>query len=366
MKVSLRGKWWLILVIFTFFIYIFITARPIPEETIISPRWISSLETNQPVYLGDFSPGLAGSLMPFVLGDYFGYFGDDGRLFSSSLSDGYAAVSENYWAVYDAVPDSIQVMNPDNRRLFTIDDPQGYPYFSGSQIYIIGNEQNSVSAIGSRGEVLWTFDFPSIITCIDAAEGYFLAGTADGIVILLDEDGRQVFTPFEPGGSRLSIIQGVAISSDASRMAVISGIDQQRFLLLERTGDNFRVIYHEFLELGFRRPVHISFIDNDTKVVFERERGIGIYDIVLRTSSFVPLRGNVIAFDDSGTDRLLFIITHNDRTGGQGKRLTAVRYPGSIIMDIAFRSENVFLKRTAGRLYLGGDHSIASFEITGR
>jgi hypothetical protein len=187
-----------------------------------------------------------------------------------------------------------------------------------------------------------------------------LAGTLDGAVELLDSLGNLAFTPFEPGGSRLSAILGCAISGDASRLAIISGIDNQRFLLLEHFGDAYKVIYHEFLGVGFRRPVHISFIDKDGKVAFEREGGLGIYDIGSRTSTSLSLDGEITAMDNSGGDRFLYVITTQ---GPKAKRFIAVRFPGAIVINAPFKSESAFFARRGRNLYIGGDLIMASLEL---
>jgi hypothetical protein len=150
-------------------------------------------------------------------------------------------------------------------------------------------------------------------------------------MILLNSQGVPVFPPFEPLGSRLSVILGCAISQDASRLALISGIDNQRFLLLERTGDTFRVIHHEFMNSGFRRPVHINFVNDDAKVIFEREGGLGIYAINSRTSININLEGEVVSLDSSGDGRFLFVVTSQ---GQNDKRLITIRFPGIVVNDL--------------------------------
>lgn len=375
-----KKKWWSILGIFAFIIYIFITARPVSEETVLKPRWIISLESNYPVSLGDFTGSEAGgkNFLPFRLGDRYGYVGDDGKFVINKTGKGYISLSEENWTEYEAYPSSIRVMNPLNEPVLDIEKPGGYPLFLDNRIFIVGSEQNSLAALGPKGEELWTYDFPAPITCIDAAGGYVLTGTLDGTVILLNSLGVPVITPFEPGGSRLSVILGCSISRDASRLAIVSGIDNQRFLLLEQAGgeprsirdtqrgqegippDTYKVVYHEFLTSGFRRPVYISFVDNDEKVAFQREGGLGIYDIKTRASINLPLEGDISILDNSGGDRFLFLITSQ---GPGQKRFISVRYPGTIVLDVPFKSDTAFFARRGSRLYLGGDSTIASFEL---
>jgi hypothetical protein len=356
-------RWWLILGLPVFIIYIFLTPRPIPEETILTPRWITSLELNYPINLNNFSAQRAGELLPFILGDRFGYVGDDGIFAINQIRSAYISISEKNWAEYGSLPSSIQVMNPHNQPVLVISDPKGYPLFLDNRLFIIGSEQNSITALGPAAEALWSFDFPAPITCIDAANGYVLAGTLDGMMILLNSRGVPVFVPFEPGGSRLPVILGCAISRDASRLALIAGIDNQRFLLLERAANTYRVVYHEFLTSGFRRPVHINFVDNDTRVVFEREGGLGIFATNSRASTSISLDGEIVSVDSSKDGDFLFLITSQ---GAKEKRLVTIRFPGLVISEVPFNSENTFLARRGDMLYLAGDQTMASFELERR
>ena len=371
-------KWWYFFVFAFFIIYIFAAARPVPKETVIVPRWITSVEMNYPVRLEGFSgENEEPRLLPFILGNRFGYVGDDGRFAITQTRNAYFSMSEKHWAEFEAYPSYVRVMNPQNETVFVIEDIDGFPLFLDGRVYIMGSEQNSITALGPAGEKLWTHVFPAKITDFDAAAGFVLAGTLDGAVVLLNPSGNLVFPPFEPGGSRLLAIYGCAISRDASRIAIISGIDSQRFLLLERSGDTHRVIHHEFLGEGFRRRVHVSFVNNDRKVVFEREGGLGIFDISSRRTVNINLEGEIVALDNYGGGDFLFVITSH---GPGQKRLITIRYPegnfrtlgprrrapGIIVNEAPFSSDAAFFARRGNRLFLGGDSTMISFEMEKR
>jgi len=342
-----------------FIAYFFIAARPVQEETVLAPRWLTSLEPDYLITLGEFSAN-SGQILPFRLGSRFGFIGDDGHFIINEVAEGNVSISENLWALYMGNPPYARIMNPRNELVLEIENPQGYPLFLDDRVFIVGSDQSSLTSVSFDGEELWRHDFRSPITSIAAAGGRVLAGTLDGAIELLDFHGRALFPPFEPGGSRLPIILGTAISGDATRLALISGIDNQRFLLLEQAGDTFRVVYHAFIGVGFRRPVHISFADNDRKVIFEREGGLGIFDIASRVSIKLPLEGEIVTLDNYGGYPYLFVITSVE--AGQ-KRFIAIRYPGVIIKDAPFESYAAFLARRDRMIFLGGDETIVSFEI---
>jgi hypothetical protein len=365
-----KKKYWIITGLLFFILYFFAAARPIPRETILSNRWLSSLDSDYPVYTGaaapeSETPAGPAPLIPFRLGDRFGYVDSRGFFFLNQIKSAHVSLAEQYWAEYGAEPERIDVFNPRGGLVTVIEKSRSYPLFLDNRIFLVGNEQNSLSALDDSGNILWTYDFAAPLTCVDAAGGIVLTGSLDGVVEVLDDQGKPLFS-FEPGGSRLSVILGCAVSRDGSRLGIISGIDDQRFLLLERFGGaagEYKVVYHEFLEDGFRRGVSLFFIEQDSHIVFERQGGLGIYKISARRSSKIPLAGEITAIDHLGGEGLLFVMS-SPRQGL--KKLTALRLTGRIIMEAPFTSETAFLSRSGSRIYTGGGTTLASFELEKR
>jgi hypothetical protein len=364
-KAKKKRKLLVCLALFT--VYIFAAARPVPQETILVPRWFSSLESGYPVAFSgevpDSLPASAAEPIPFRLEKRFGYVNQDGRFSINQVLSGELSLSRDYWAEYEAIPESIDVRDPRGETALKIEKGRGHPLFLDNRIFLVGDEQTSLSALDERGEILWTYDFAAPLTCIDAAAGMVLTGSLDGAVEVLDASGRRVFLD-RPAGSRISVILGCSLSRDGNMMGIISGVDDQRFLLLERFGTGeYRVSYHEFLEDGFRRPVHISFIDRDNRIAFERQGGLGIYELNTRISRKIPLEGEIVALDGVGNDGLFFMISAR---GGLEKRLVGIDLPGTVIMEAPFKSRGVFLERRGSLLYLGGGSTLASFKLEKR
>jgi hypothetical protein len=203
-----------------------------------------------------------------------------------------------------------------------------------------------------------------------------LTGSLDGIIEILDSTGNRIYY-FEPGGSRYAVILGCAISRNGSRIGIVSGIDKQRFILLERFANTneYRVVYHEFLETGFRRPVHILFIDEDRRIVFEREGGLGCYSIRSRRAISIPLDGEIAVIEKSGVHGLLFLIISRSM---QRKELIGIKIPqdnmfsgsgdmrNTIFIKAPFRSDDVFLGRTDSMFVAGGGKVLISFVLEER
>jgi len=367
-----RKKIWLAAGIALFIVYFFCAARPIPLETVLVPRWLNSLDYGQPIPLGD-SPAqegdaeqqVEGGLIPFELGSRFGYFDRDGNFSINQAKRANVALSPDRWAEYDAEPERITINGTDGEAVAVIENPRGYPFFLDGRIFLINSEQNAICELDDSGAVVWAYEFASPLTCVDAAAGLVLAGSLDGVVGVLDNKGRQVFS-FEPGGSRYSIILGCAMSRDGSKLALISGIDQQRFLLLERFGasaSDYKVVYHEFLDGDFRRPVYVSFVEDDRWIVFERAGGLGMFEMGSWQSGKVELNGEISAIDYSGGQDLVFAVV--SRSPGL-KELVGIRFSGRLVLEAPFKSEEVFLGRSDSRLFVGGKQALVSFDLEKR
>ena len=375
-----------VIILIIFVVYFLVAARPVPKEIVLVPKWISSLPTvtlsDNAVIEGEESGivpvNVSGQLLPFTLGSSFGYIDSSGQFAINRLKKDDIYLSRNMWTEYGPEPANIAINNLLENSVINIENARGYPILLDNRVFILGSEQNSLSEIDKSGNVKWTYEFGAPLTSIDANAGLVLTGSLDGIVEVFDSEGRRIFY-FEPGGSKYSVILGCAISRNGSRIGIICGIDKQRFLLFERfgsTGGEYRIVYHEFLETGFRRPVRILFVDEDQRIVFERENGIGCYSIKSRRGMYIPLDGEIAAIDESGEKGFFFLVT----SAAQGKNLVGIKFPpdrlfglsgtaakDTVFMKAPFKSDDVFLGRqssgSGSMLVTGGGTTLISFSL---
>jgi len=361
-----------------------IAARPVPREMILASGWISSVEADslQDLTSRESSDGL----LPFILGSNYGYIDSSGQFAINRIKTNDIYLSRNMWTEYEAEPVNITINNIYSGDKIQIQNAGGYPLLLDNRIFILGSDQNSLTEIGGGGQILWSYDFGAPLTCIDAASGYVVAGSLDGIMEVFNSNGERIFY-FTPDGSRYSIIIGCAISRDGSRIGVICGIDRQRFLLFERLGNegDYRVIYHEFMEESFRRPARVLFIDGDQSIVYERTGGLGCYNLKSRRAVNIPLEGEITAMDESGDQGILFLITTSANQAASsgysaylqtGKNLVGIKFSPDrffglfktspqdmVFMKAPFKSGDVFLGRTGSTLVAGGGSALVSFNL---
>ncbi|MCL1815104.1 MAG: WD40 repeat domain-containing protein [Treponema sp.] len=358
-----------ILAVFAFVAYTILAAQPIPPETTLSNNWIKTLDSSFDEFTEQRSGSSGGDgsfLIPFMLGNRFGYVDPGGRLLLNRKREKTISFSPEYWAEFDPAPRELLINDPRTGTEITLENSGGYPVFMDGRIFLVSKDQTSLTELNRKGEVLWRYDYEAILTCIDAAGGYVLTGTVDGMIDLLDGEGTPLFPSFAPGASRIPVILGCRISSDGSKLAVISGIDKQRFLFLEQYGNNdYRVTHHEFLKgEGFRREVQMAFIGNDTRVVFEQEEGLGIYDVRSRSTNTLPLSGHLEILDEEGKEDLFFYISSG--SGREEKRFVALKLPEKELLNVPFKSGVSFLTRRGKDLYIGGGTTLASFSVNRR
>ena len=348
-----------------FLLYAFAAAIPVPEEDVLVKGWLRSFE-------GAYTEtSYTPPLYPFETGGAvtgrFGYFDSGGTFTVNRLKNKHLSMSEQGFIEYDAIPRDIEINDNRGEPVLALKNIRGYPFFLNQKIYVVSFEQNAVSCFSEEGDELWSYSFTAPLTCIAGAAGYLLAGSLNGAIELLDADGGRVFF-FETGGSRIPCVYGAAVSGDASLFAVISGVDNQRFLLFEQYAGSYRVSYHEFTGMGKRRPVRIDFVDNGARVVYERDEGLGIYEIKTRTSRSIPLDGEITSIDNDGSGNTLFLIVTQEEqvlTGAQ-HHLIAINYPDVLVMKAPFKSEGAFLRRDGGMLFAGTDSSLVSFMMDKR
>jgi hypothetical protein len=355
---KLKAKYYVILWFAALIIFALVSAEPIPQEDIFTLQWIASLESSYPHSASYFAGVKAEKLIPVETENRFAYVDTEGAFSVIQTKQVNVSLSEDRWTSYKNVPGDVDIFSPLNEKILTLKNISGYPFFLNKRMFIVSYEQNTITELGDDGSIIWSYDFASPLTCVDASDSYFAAGLIDGSINLIDKTGKCIFY-FEPGGSRIPVVTGIAISKDGNKIAAISGIDNQRFLLLEYVQDSYRVAYHEFLEKGFRENVPVYFMNNEKYIVFNRESSLGVYDIEKRKSSKIYLDGKLLFFKD-GKDNMLFVITEKNETN---KLLYVINYPDNIILNAPFAADTSFIDYNKDILIIGGNSIFAAFKI---
>jgi hypothetical protein len=272
------------------------------------------------------------------------------------------SISEDKWAIYSAAPDSVDVFSPSGERVFTLEKLGGYPFFMSKRNFVINSGQYSVREYGPDGDLLWNYDFSAPITCVNASNDLFAVGLLSGVFEVLDKHGSKLYS-FEPGGSRLPVILGCAVSATGERAALLCGIDKLRFILLERFSGSYRVVYHEFLNDDFRRPCLTGFLDDGRHVFFERDNGLSILNAETRQVKNFPLEGRLLSVSGDSSEGRVFVMCE---TPAGRKKLAGISLDDYVLFKTTWASRGSFLKRQGDELYIGSDKAVAAFAIDTR
>ena len=253
-----------VLIVF-FILYFFLFPFTVKEEFVLVPEKGTTLVNAAPGQ-GDISGN-----WPFASFGRMGYYDREKREFSLLDGRGRSRISDNFY-----IEDQGDVLNLVSRsgELSTEIDTSLVPAFFGEHIFLTGCSQGYLREIDGDGRILWEYYMPSVITCLDNKNGITAAGLLNGDIVLLDGGGELVDT-LSPGGSRVDIIYGISLSRTGDRLAVVSGLDPQRFILIEKKENGYRPVYHENLTQSFRRPLSLVF-DDSSHLIIEGERK-GLY-----------------------------------------------------------------------------------------
>ncbi|MFQ3546739.1 MAG: hypothetical protein SNJ56_00210 [Termitinemataceae bacterium] len=344
-------------------VYLVIAARPIPREVSFETRWLMDISKEQEILdVLDSNQ----HVIPFLLNPRFGYVTPQGNLILlRTLQNGQKlSMNESWWSVFSAVPDNLRLTSTKNIpgiSALQIQNPAGYPIFFDSQAFIIGKYQDSIQAVSSSGNTTWQFDTAAPITCLDYKAGHLVIGTLNGMISILNEEGKEIFS-YQTGGSRIPVVYGVALSSDAKKVALVSGIDKQRFIVLEKSGASYKVLYHRFLSSNFRRPVLIRFLKKDTYITFEGNTELLSFNLPRKQLYSIPLSQPLLGISDLTNDMLLIVIT-----GENGRNnLHILELPDRILVSSSFSAQQPFTTSHQDLFVLGSNELLLGIKINNK
>jgi len=338
-----------IVLVISILVYTLLFPRPVKRQLLVTPRWSLSLRT-APVEPEE------GTVLGFRLGDLLGYVTPAGRLVHLEPVLYNAAITDTDYVNYSSVSQNIVFQDFRGHFLRAV-KATGYPLLTAGRTFVFGPDGATLSEWDQSGAQLWQNRFTSILTSVDANDSQLIAGFVDGTVRILDRNGEDVYS-VHPEGSRLSVIAGAAISADGSYAAVISGLDPQRLLLYARDDTGYVPYVNQELGSDFRRPVIVTFVDDDRYVVYENKAGVGATNVVSGHTGGVSLEGSLreIVVQDGITGTISSI-------GNGTLAFNALLLPGIPLFSIRFPGSNTFLRSNADRFLLGVDDTVLSFSL---
>jgi hypothetical protein len=274
-------------------------------------------------------------LVPFLLMPYRGYLNKNFEPVLVLNTPKRSSFSKDYYTLYDETDAPTEVRTSTNIVVSSINDT-GVPFIFDKNLYFISNPEGLVNVYAASGSLLWSFDAGSPVHAIDTQGGITLLGLLNGSILFIGPDGI-LQTEYRPGGSKYEVIYGVALSSDASYAAIISGLEPQRFILFKKGVVGYTPVYHTELSGSFTSTVHLNFSPGRQYVSYEEKNLFNIYDIASGQRNTVPYNGKLRSINSTTFDNFESILSND----GENWFLKIFSFNGrNIILNNKFTAQN--------------------------
>lgn len=282
MKRSIPG---LFLIFIMYLLFFPVQLRP---EFFLRPAWTVDL-THASVYEGGLPEGTG--VLPYDTAGFFGYVSTDGRLLlREERLFGVAMDSERYVS-FQSVPSELVVRDPRNSVTKSIEFG-GYPFLLDGRLFLISTNRAGIAELVDGETPGWKREYASVITDLDSRKGVLALGLLDSRVQIVDASGA-VTLELNMKGSRINAVYGCALSEDASRVAVIHGIDRQYVSILNILGGAAEITDYP-LRQEFRTTRYLRFFGSDRFLVIERDNGLNMLDLDNNAEYYIPAKGSLV------------------------------------------------------------------------
>ena len=350
MKIQ-KGKSLLLIAAIIFIVlYIIFAARPLAKEYNFTPVW--KLDTTAKTEAQEGATGI-----PFKLNQTVGYFSEDGKLLLAQPFPAKAAISDDYYSLYNTSGNSIPLYDKSG-KLHTTIKSSGFPFFDNGNIFIFLAGGASFAKYNAEGKCLWLYEGVFPITAFNSTQDYTAVGFADGKIKLFDNESGNTIMTYEPAGSNYPIILGIAVSKDGQYIASVSGQEEQRFVIAKNENSKSKIIYHEFLDSELTRRTQVYFTADGNRVLFDCGEKVGIYDFITNKPYSIKINKQIISVEES--ENLIFLLgkNNNDYT------VYIVEKTNILEGAFSFTAYNAFIKTFNEALYIGKDSTISKISLS--
>lgn len=345
--------------------YLLVFSSPLKKEPVLKPIWVQSLA--KPTKIASTS---STNTIAFRMGNVFGYVTPDGAIKYLNTAQFNVAMDDHRFINFSSVSENLVEKDTAGRITGTISS-RGYPIFMGGRFFIISTDRTALSELDRQGATVWTRDFGSVVTSMDVNSSSVVIGLLNGSVSVLDKSGQAAFR-YSPSGSKLSIIYGCAISANGEYIAVVSGLDPQRFILLARdTKGQYRPRRVVDLPTDMRHQVMVHFFGTPPDVYVETPGAIRYFSVGNDVSGKIAIPGAVAAMASADS-----VISALSRAGGgevgtsssvssaTRAELTVFAAPGRVLARSAFNGNRLFATSSGAAIYLGVDNRLVRIDYT--
>jgi len=335
--------------------YFLVAAVPLGKQLVLVPIWARDLRTAPPDPGASPEPGR--SVHSYRMGGGFGYFDSGGTLLFSSRAAYGVALSDEAFAAYDRLSAGFSIRAVSGREQGS-SSLAGYPFFAAGRRFVLAPDQCAVAELAPDGSTIWERRFGSVITAFGASPSLAVFGLMEGRLFGIDPRGEERLS-FEPGGSRIAGVYGLAVSPDGEAVAALCGLDKQRLVVMEKRSSDYRVAHHRWLETDYRRPVTMGFSGDGQLLVYESEGGAAVFD---RGSGKEYLVDVDLAGEPAALIQGSRILAFLSGAGG-AMRLVCASPEDKRLVDLPLRASAAFLDTEGRSFFLGLDEGLIRLDL---
>lgn len=333
------------------FLYIIFGFKPLQSELHLTPEWTEDIYHLQEKTENDI-------LLAYKLRQNIGYFTPEGKIVTKITFPFKSSISDDFYSVYGADSSSVNFYSPEGESVFSV-NKSGFPFIDKDRIFLMLPGGTSFAAINPDGSTKWQYEYYSPITSFSSSKNGTVAGYLDGTIISFTNEGK-IDQKFSPGGSNLEIILGAGISSEGNLIACISGQNQQRFVVAEKSEGHSRVIYHEYINKDCPYQSLVQFSKDDKVIFFDTEDFLGILDLKKLKTAHIPLEGRVIQIEESETENLIFVLSKKDNC----YTVTVIEPFANPVAQFSYNAECSFIRVYENALFIGKNSKISRLTVS--
>jgi len=348
----MKKKIYSVLFIIILLAYFFLFPGTISKETLFVPLWETDVSERTNLTL---LPGKG--VYPYKMGNLFGYLDENGQPVLTGRSSYDVTLSSSSYINYSNVQESLILRSTGGEILANL-QTRAYPVFIKERLFLLGQDRTEVSEISREGELLWKRSFSSLISSMDSNPQHTLLGLLNGRFVLLDREGRELFS-YEPGGSRLSAIYSCALSPDSTYLAAVSGIDPQRLVVLERRNEVYRAVVVFNLEQSRRRNQFLAFSQDGNFLFYEGLDRIRYFEIKGRGKGELEYQGILTGYHLPGYGEVSGISFQKEDSVG----FSFFSASGGLLFTKTIPGVNPYLYAKGDLMILGADTSLLGIKV---
>lgn len=337
-------------------VYMFVAVRPLNRELSFNPEWTIDIAAES---LSPVPPGDQGEeeQIPFRIGNTLGFVTGNGKLLGRQNVTYDGTIGNNLYCLYSQTQAKSDFYNTEGKLSVAIND-SGFPYLTNHRIYIFSPGGDSVAAYDFQGNLVWERQNSDVITAFNDSESGTIIGYSNGQLTYIDRDGNTVFS-FIPGGSQYPLIFGAAVSSDGRYAACISGVENQRFILISIKDRQYKIIYHEYLPGDIKTNLTVQFDNDSGYVYYQRAEGLGVVSLKTKKLHLMPVKGKVlyIGTDNSNLTSILSV------TDGGSSVVSIYENPYYLLAETEFTCNDSYLIQKNNSIYLGIDGTLSKINL---